>query len=222
MVQRKKGDTAGRQRAVIFDFDGTMADTFPAVIEVFEEVTKQPRPLTKDEIKKFQHLSAPELIDIFQVPKWKIPYLFFRGRRMLRSHMNDVSPHSGVDAVVKQLHADGVKLYIVSSNSTENIRNYLEKYELSEYFLAVYGSASPFAKSRKLLQLIDKEQLSLEDTWCVGDETRDVSAAHAVGLKIVSVSWGYNSRQALVEKQPEALADTATELLDVLQDAWKK
>lgn len=210
------------KRGIIFDFDGTLADTFPAVIEVFEDVTRQPRPLTKAEIQQFKHLSGPELLEVFRVPKWKVPYLFFRGRRMLRAHMNDVKPHAGMAEVIRELHGMGIPLYIVSSNSSENISTYLKKYGLSEYFDAIYGSASPFAKARKLLKLIGRENLDIENSWCVGDETRDVIAAHTIGVHIASVSWGYNSRESIEAKKPDVIVDTANELLQVLKDTWKK
>ncbi len=177
---------------------------------------------TPQRIAELRELSLFEIMQELHVPRWKVPILLFRGRRMITKHLHGIAVHNGMADVIKKLHAQGVPLYVLSSNSTTNVQSYLEWHKLSDSFTGVYGGASLLGKAPRLLKLVDKEHIDIANTWYVGDETRDVSAARAVGFKIVSVSWGYNTRTALEAKQPDALVDTAKELLAILETAWKK
>jgi phosphoglycolate phosphatase-like HAD superfamily hydrolase len=209
------------KRAIIFDFDGTIADSLPAVVEVFEELTRRPQRFTPEQIKSLQDLSIPELLTVLKVPKWKVPLLLMRGRRMIRAHLHGIAVHSGVAEAIKQLHAAGIPLYVLSSNSTENVQKYLQWHKLSPYFSGVYGGASLLGKAPRLFKLIDKEALDVAGSWYVGDETRDIIAARAVGLHIVSVSWGYNTRAALAAKKPDAVVHSASQLRKLLAGKWQ-
>jgi phosphoglycolate phosphatase-like HAD superfamily hydrolase len=224
MVQRRAGaDDSALQRAVIFDFDGTIADSLPAILAVFEDLTGHSvKHFSDDEIDQMRDLSPLELMKLLEVPKWKAPYLLLRGRQLLRAHMHGIAVHDGMADTIKALHKKGVPLYVLSSNSTDNVTSYLKWHKLHEYFAGVHGGASIFAKAPGLLKLIKGENVSVSDSWYVGDETRDVTAAKLVGLQVASVTWGFNTRRALIAKVPDAVVDTAKELDKVLKDVWKK
>lgn len=209
-------EVASLKKAVIFDFDGTLADSLPAVIDVFCELTGRPNDFTDEQVAQYRHLSVLEMASELEVPKWKIPMLVVKGRAMLQKHLTDIHPHPGIHALLEKLQASGLPLYILSSNSTENVKGYLKHHDLEKYFRKVYGGASVLGKAPRLHKLIDAEQVDVSNSWYVGDETRDVIAAHAVGLKIAAVSWGYNSREALVIKNPNAVVDTPEQLLKEL------
>lgn len=205
-------------RAIIFDFDGTIVDSLPAVIRVFESLTKRPQKFTPAEVEQLRHLSLVELAVDLKVPRWKVPLLLFRGRRMIRNHLRSITVHVGVEEVLGRLHASGERLYVLSSNSTDNVRQYLKWHDLTQYFSGIYGGASLLGKAPRLTKLIAREAVDVTKSWYVGDETRDIIAAHAVGLRAMSVSWGYNSHEALAAKEPDALVDTPAELLAHLED----
>jgi phosphoglycolate phosphatase len=189
---------------------------------VFEGLTNRPQPFTIKEIEQFRDSSVPELIKLLRIPKWKVPILLFRGRRMLREHLYGIPVHKGMAEALHTLHEHGVPLFILSSNSTENVRKYLQRHKLLDCFDGVYGGASLLGKAPLILKLLGKEKLRPDHTWYVGDEMRDVSAARAVGMKSISVTWGYNTHAALITKEPDHLVDTAQELLKALEPAWKK
>jgi len=56
-----------------------------------------------------------------------------------------------------------------------------------------------------LIRLIHQRNLSPEAVMYVGDEMRDITAAHQSGVKVTAVSWGFNSLMALAKCQPHAL-----------------
>ncbi|HSX05843.1 MAG TPA: HAD hydrolase-like protein [Candidatus Saccharimonadales bacterium] len=211
-----------QKQAVIFDFDGTIADSLPALVEVFEDLTGRTDHYTAEQIDAFRALTIPELMKELHVSMWRVPQLLLKGRKMLKAHMHGIAVHEGMTELVEELHAKEVPLYVLSSNSTENVQMYLGWHKLSHCFAAVYGGASLFTKARRILQLVDNEQIDIANSWYVGDETRDVIAARAVGLHIASVTWGLNARTALEQKEPDILADTPQDLLAALEHTWKK
>lgn len=204
-------------RSVIFDFDGTIVDSLAAVIKVVETITKRKRPFSEGEIAELQHLDPLQIALKLGVKKWKIPWLLFKGRRMFRSHMRSVHVHEGITEVIAQLHAQNVQLYILSSNSKSNVQKYLQWHHLDGYFVNIYGNAGLLGKTRKLRTLFKNEHIESTGSWYIGDETRDIISSRAAGLRSIAVSWGYNSRAALANKKPDALVDTPSQILKVLQ-----
>lgn len=203
-------------RAVIFDFDGTIVDSLNAVIKVFNDMTKHKHRFTSEEIEELQHKDPLQIALELNVPKWKIPWLLVKGRRMFRSHMRSIHVHDGMEQVLRELTAQKIPLFVLSSNSKSNVQKYLQLHGLDRYFKNIYGNAGVLGKARKLHILFKNEGVTVDESWYVGDEVRDIIGARAANLRIVTVSWGYNSRRALADKEPDALVDTPEELLAVL------
>jgi phosphoglycolate phosphatase len=189
---------------------------------VFEELTGRVGQYSMEQAEGYRDMSVPELMKALKIPRWKAPLLLMKGRKQLHSHLHGIPLHKGMKPLIRQLHDKGVPLYVLSSNSTENVHSYLRRHDMQQYFHGAYGGASMLGKAPRLLKLIENEKIDLEHSWYVGDEMRDVSAARAVGLHIVSVTWGYNSHAALTTKEPDAIVDTPAELKKVLEAAWKK
>jgi phosphoglycolate phosphatase len=221
-MEKRQQRTAGPKPAVIFDFDGTIAESLPAIIQVFETMTSRPEKFTAKQVEGFRDLSVPELVRALRIPRWKAPLLVLRGRRLLSRYLGDIPLCKGIVSALQELHDADIPLYVLSSNSTENVHSYLRQHDLQKYFVGVYGGASLLGKAPRLLKMIEEEQIDIPRSWYVGDEMRDISAARAVGLKIASVAWGFNTRAVLALKEPDALVDTPAELVRILTSAFKK
>lgn len=109
---------------------------------------------------------------------------------------------------IKQLHSDGYKIFILSSNSVEAIRDVLKKYDLDEYVMRIYSGATLFGKAKRLNSFFKKEHLSKEQCVYIGDEVRDIEATKQVGLKCIAVEWGYSAPAKLKMYKPEAMASS--------------
>ncbi|MDQ5932179.1 MAG: phosphoglycolate phosphatase [Patescibacteria group bacterium] len=209
-------------RAVIFDFDGTIADSLAGVIKVVQQINNQYEPLSKEEEKSLQNRGLLDVALAMGMPWYKIPYAIIWGRTMFRHHVDSVKVHKGMDAVVKSLYAAKIPLYVVSTNKEENVRAFLRKYDLEQYFNRVQGSAFILNKAGAYKKLLKEAGIEPKDIWCVGDERLDIRSAHKIGARIIAVTWGYNSRESLKHMKPEYLTNDPTEVQKILLTEAKK
>jgi phosphoglycolate phosphatase len=201
---------------VIFDFDGTLADTLGLTIHIFENLVHGGKPLSPEEIERLRGMSMIHIGAELKILPWKVPFLLARGRAKMRRRMRDVQVFAGMPEVVKQLHADGHALYILSSNSTQNIRPFLKRNGMNTEFLKVYGGSSVFGKTRVLRRALKRDQLNRGDTYYVGDEVRDIEASHHVGISVISVPWGYNNERILREHEPDFLVSKPADIRKII------
>ena len=203
---------------IIFDFDGTIADSLPVVIELFYKWSKR-EPYTKNEIETLRNMTAKEVVKSVGVPMWRVPSLLARGRRDFTKFIDQVEVFKGMPDVIAELHQRGHSLYLMSSNSSGNVHKYLKLHKIDQYFETVYGNAGLFNKARAMSRLIRRYKLDRQHTYSVGDETRDVDAAKKVRITSIAVNWGFNADQILKQHKPDHLISKPAELLDLIKDA---
>jgi len=203
-------------KAVIFDFDGTIADSLPGIVNLYESVRKKGHKHTATDIEKMRNLSMYQIALAMKVPKWKILFLALRGRRLFRKHMRTIRVYPGMADLIAELKSKDFTLFVVSANSKQNVTNYLTKHNLINFFDGVYGGANFLGKSKTMRKALSENNMTKEDVWCVGDERVDIYSARKAGLKIISVSWGYSSRDGLQALGPDVLVDTMPELRKIL------
>jgi len=200
---------------IIFDFDGTIADTKEAVIQITNRLAPQFgfAPFTPVEIAQYQHLTTREIIQQSRVSWWKIPFLIQRVKQELKQELKTIQPISGIEAALEQLKAHQFQLGIITSNSEENAIQFLRQNGLLHYFNFIESSFHLLGKHKIIQRLLRQKKLSPERVIYIGDETRDIEAARKSGVKIIAVSWGFNSVTALTKGQPDALIHHPNELL---------
>lgn len=206
-------DTRKPKLAVIFDFDGTLADTFVLSVRIYEKITHKAEPFSTMEIERLRGMSALHLVRELRIRPWRIPWMLVRGRALMRRQLEEVKLFDGTEAVLRQLHEQGVALYVMSSNSPGNIRKVLEAGGLNKYFIRLYGNVSVFGKAKMLRKVLARNRLDQAQVIYVGDEGRDIEAAKRVGVKCVAVGWGFNSSELLAKHHPDALVQMPDELV---------
>ncbi len=203
--------------AIIFDFDGTIADSFDYVLD-FLTVQSRALPLEGTDRQKLRHLSMIAMALALGHKHWRLPLLFLRGRRVMVHAIENVEPFAGMAEVIRKLHAEGHELFIVSSNNLANVHAFLHRYELHEYFLEIYGGVGMFGKAPALRKLLKEQQLELDDSLYIGDETRDVEAAQSVNMRIIAVMWGFARQADLRALHPTALASTPEDIIRITEE----
>lgn len=202
---------------VLFDFDGTLADSLTVALDVYNGVAPSlgTPPLSADDTA-LRRMNPREALKATGIPMWKLPKLVTAVRSGMRSRMDEIRMFPGVRDALAELVADDFRVGIVSSNARENIEACLTRHEVVNVPVLGAGT-SLFGKASVLRKVLRSENVPPSQAIYVGDEVRDIAAAREVGMRCVAVSWGYAARSALVEQQPEGLVDGADALVERLR-----
>ncbi|MGD1918366.1 MAG: HAD-IA family hydrolase [Pleurocapsa sp.] len=205
-------------KVVLFDFDGTIADTYNAIAKITNQLSSEfgYKALNEEELLLLKNLSSREIVKLSEISIFKIPFLVRRVRSELSKEIADLSPIKGMTSILFELKNRGYTLGIVTSNNKENVEIFLRKNKLDSLFSYVYSSTSIFGKHRVINQAIRNNSLRKADVIYVGDETRDIRSSRKSNIGVVAVSWGFNSAEILQEYHPDYLADTPQELLQAI------
>jgi len=197
----------------IFDFDGTLANTFDLVLEAVNYYAAQYgyTPLTQAEAVKLRSLSAQKVLAGLGLSHWKVFELMLKVRRYMQSRMQQVNFYPGVGEVLQHLKAEGHDMGILSSNSVKNVSLLLQK-ENCHVFSFILPSSHLLGKARVLKRILKEKKLNKNNVFYVGDEVRDIEAAHHCGIPMVAVSWGFNTKELLATKHPKYLIEAMQEL----------
>ena len=204
-------------RTLIFDFDGTLADTFFIAADVFRKLAAGRYPTDDKEIDVLRGLTAREAIRRVGVKWWQLPYIAFYARRQMHRRQNEVEPIAGIAPVLRELRKRGFSLFIVSSNSTKNVEDFLQRNQLDDAFQGVAGGVGLFAKAKALRKIAEQQKVMPADCVYVGDEARDVDAARRAGVPCIAVPWGYNTVAGLKRGHPEVIIKEPKELLSIFK-----
>jgi phosphoglycolate phosphatase-like HAD superfamily hydrolase len=210
-------------RYVLFDFDGTLADTFSAGIEILNllAVEFHFHPLPPEEVSLARDLSTRGLMKHLGIPRMKLPHISKRGTEEIGKRIDSIVPLPEMPELVRKLHAMGFRLGILTSNSEANVRAFLKNHDL-EVFDFVKSSSKLLGKASVLRRLMREFQLKPREIFFVGDELRDIEAAQETGVHIAAVTWGYNSTLALTEASPDYLFKRPSELSTLLETVLPK
>ncbi len=197
----------------IFDFDGTLADSFPWFIGVLNGVAdrygfNRVRP---DEVEQLRGYDARQIMRHLRVPNWKLPFIANHMRRLMARDIHGIRLFDGVPGMLRALNDRGVTIAIVSSNSAANIRAILRTEAAGH--VAHYGcGASLFGKAAKFRRMLQMTGIPADRAIGIGDEVRDIDAARKLGMGCAAVSWGYARGDALAARRPDWLLTRVEEI----------
>ncbi|MCK5260533.1 MAG: HAD-IA family hydrolase [Candidatus Omnitrophica bacterium] len=198
---------------LIFDFDGTIADTFHYLVRIGNRLSEEFdfNKIDPDEIKDMKDKNVRETIEHLDIPLLKIPMIVAKAKRELHKEIDSVEPIKDLKEILLQLKSLGHKMGILTSNSSKNVTSFLENNGLN-FFDFICTTSKIWSKNWGLKTLIDEHSLELSEVIYVGDETRDIKAAKKAGIRSAAVTWGYNSRKTLEAQNPDYLIHSPEEL----------
>ncbi len=200
-------------KLIIFDFDGTIADTLSLSIEIVNSLSSiyNYAKITDENISYLRTKSAQEIVKLSGIPFYKVPSVAIKFHKEFQVRAGDLKLFDGLRQVLEIL-SHNYELGILTSNSKSNVSNFLEKNNVSTFFSFIVCNQGLFGKSSLLKKIIKKKELTNDEVIYVGDETRDIEAAHKSKIKSVAVSWGFNARDLLEKYKADVIVDTPAEL----------
>jgi phosphoglycolate phosphatase len=199
---------------VLFDFDGTLADSFPWFSRVLNDVADELRFRRVDpaDVDALRGLGPRAIMRHLGVSWWKVPFIARRMRQRMHAEVASIHPFDGVPAMLQRLADARVELAVVTSNAEANVRAVLgPSAALVRHWEC---RTSLFGKAARFRSVLRQSGIAARDALCVGDELRDAEAARAAGIDFAAVAWGYATRAALLAARPAFVVDRVDELAD--------
>ncbi|MCX7595703.1 MAG: HAD-IA family hydrolase [Fischerella sp.] len=207
------------QKVIIFDFDGTIADTVDALVSIANRLAKEFGyvQITPEELALLRNLTSREIINYSGISLFKIPFLVKKVKGELKNKIPDLKPIPGMKEALLLLKNEGHRLGIITSNSKDNVTEFLKINCLDNLFEFIYSGVTIFGKTTIINNLLRQKQIATEQAIYVGDETRDIEASKKANIKVIAVTWGFNSPEVLAKQNPNFLIHHPSELVEVIK-----
>ncbi len=212
-------------KLVIFDFDGTLADTKENIILTFQMTMKE----LGVEIKSRQECAATiglTLEDAFKVlyPGMAAEkYILLRDtyRRIFKENRKILVPglFPEVMETLEELRRRGYLMSIASSRQSPSLQSFLEDMKIAHLFEYAVGGDNvehPKPAPDAVLQILRHYNLSAEEAFVVGDMPFDINMATNAGVKSCGVTWGNADAAQLKESGANYIIDKMSQLLEIL------
>ncbi|MGB3759042.1 MAG: HAD-IA family hydrolase [Rivularia sp. (in: cyanobacteria)] len=207
-------------KVIIFDFDGTIADTVDALVSIANNLAVEFNyaQITPEEFVILKNLTSREIFKYCGIPLFKIPFLLKKVKRELKNKIPELKPIQGIPEALVELKNDGNRLGVVTSNSKDNVQEFLKVNNLDNLFEFVHPGVTIFGKTKIINNILRQKQIKTQEVIYVGDETRDIEASRKSQIKVVSVTWGFNSEAALTKENPDFLIHHPRELVEIVKN----
>lgn len=204
-------------KLIIFDFDGTIANTLPVAIKVGNELAPKYLKKKVDFKKVFYSKGVGALIKETKTPAYKVLLIARRFRKQMKKYFDTVKIDLGMKNLVRKFRSQGYIVGLVTSNSRHNVKTFLSRYDMRDDFDFIKTNVSLFTKAWRIKRSVRKYRIAKDQAYVIGDETRDIDAAKKAGVRSVAVVWGMNSRKLLRSRHPDKIVNTAEQIYDWIE-----
>jgi phosphoglycolate phosphatase len=203
---------------IVFDFDGTLADSEEVCFQLLNEIGARHRyrQIDREELREIKRLAYPDRLRELGVPITHVPFLAIEARREYRAKVASLNPFPGVREALLRLKASGFVLHVLSSNAVPSIRDFLVTHGM-DVFKTINCERNFFGKHIGLKRFLRTHDLNQEDVIYLADEVRDVEACRKIDLTIISVAWGFDPAESLISANPEFTAHTPADAVQMLE-----
>ncbi len=209
-----------QSKHIVFDFDGTIADTIDLAVGMFNNIAHEYKmePLDTEDQELIRRNRPQELLKTFGLNKMKLTTLLLRLRKEMVHAIPNMKMIPGMKDALLQMKEAGYRLGVLTSNSVENVSEFLKINGVAEIFDFIYSGKNLFGKSKVINKMLKREGISKDQVVYVGDETRDVEASHKANIPVIAVTWGLNNRDILEEAKPNKIAEHPDQLMGFAND----
>ncbi|MDR1677807.1 MAG: HAD family hydrolase [Deltaproteobacteria bacterium] len=215
-------------KAAIFDLDGTLLDTLNDLRNSLESALKKEGFSGTFDDHTFKHMvgngltklikrSLPSELDEDSAPFLRVRSVFkdIYSRNLLES----TRPYPGIGELVTRLKAAGFRLGVWSNKDDDNTRVLIEHF-FPEVFTAIMGAVPgrPIKPAPQAgLELAELLGAKPEEIYYLGDSEVDMETAKGCGFIAIGVSWGFRSKEVLVQAGARVILDKPDDLHSFLE-----
>lgn len=220
--------------SILFDLDGTLSRSAEGITKSLQygltaigieepdlsKLTRFIGPPLNVELAAFYHLSSEDIGKV--IGKFR--------ERYETIGIYECEPYPGIAALIRDLHAKGYSLAVSSSKPEPHVKEMIRRFGIADNFDFLCGSSIEdelanksgtdnkekiIRRTLKLLQEKDADR-KFPRTVMVGDTKYDIIGAKKNSVDAIGVTYGYGTREELVEAGADFLADSVDELRALL------
>ncbi len=208
-----------KYNAVLFDFDGTIADTGRGIFASIQYAVECLgfKPLDNETLRRFigppiydsfkRELGLDDEKSDFAVKKYREKYA--------ESGIYELDLYEGIISLIKRLRENGIKIGIASSkpqNFLIRIVDFLEITDLIDFISAPSADDTPQSKASLISNASEALNIPKDKILMVGDRYFDINGANGAGVESVGVTFGYGSEEELKKAGATYIAGCADEI----------
>lgn len=207
-----------KKKAVVFDFDGTLSNSFPLVAQKITEAIAMFRKeeLTEEENNSIYGPTEEGIILKLIKDKGEAKECFLRYLDLYNEYHEKLLPDfiPGIRELLEELNKRNIPVYLLTGRSKESTIITLTKFNAFKYFKAIYtGGLYGEVKEELLNELASIHHYNKEDLVYIGDSLHDVPQCRRANVDIISVSYANtDSYEKLEEINEGNVAKTVEEL----------
>jgi len=206
-------------RHICFDLDGTLVKSHITIYKTtLKALNDLNIPVDNFDEDKFYQRIGHHFEDIFE--EFKIPVNDFEifiniYKNQYFNFINESALYNGIEETLEYLKSKNVLTSLLTTKGQEQADRIIDYFKLRKYFNLVMGRRNGIAHkpSPEPLLFICKElNVKPEETLMVGDTELDIGCGKNAGSKTCGVTYGYRTKKALEEKEPDLIIDSIKEL----------
>jgi phosphoglycolate phosphatase len=200
-------------RLIVFDFDGTLADSLGTMVAVFNRLAPSLGLKPIADIEAARSTPTRRLLKQQGIRFWRLPRIVRAFQSAVAAEAHELRLHEGLAAVLAELADRGYRLGVLSSNREDNIRACLRANGVENRFAFVVGYPKLFGKAKALRRILKAERVHRADVLYVGDELLDIEAGRKAKVATAAVTWGFHAEPLLAASGATFLLHRPAELL---------
>jgi len=215
-----------KEKAIIFDLDGTLLDSLTDIALCANEVLKEFNHPTHEieDYKKFVGGGALFLMrncSLKNSSNEEINRLFERFKEVYDTAVySNTKPYDGVFELLDNLSKHDYKIGVLSNKPHRFTLKYVDKFFDKYNFCEVHGQKESIPKKPDPIGAINIAQafkMECKNILFVGDSDVDMQTAKNAGMTAVGVNWGFRTIEELKEHGADYIVDTPLDIIDLLQ-----
>lgn len=196
---------------VIFDFDGTIADSIPQALDMYNELALEfgLQSISQEQFVSLQSRSINIIIKELGISWLKIPSLIKRGRELIGQRLDFLTPCNGMPQFIQFLNDNEHCYGVLTSNSVENVDRFFSRHDIP---MPAFIDSVSRLRNKSVYLKKRRRQYDGRPLIYVGDEVRDVEAARKAKISAIAVDWGFNTRESLIKAGPNEVVSNTEQL----------
>ncbi len=210
-------------KSIIFDMDGTLADSLAGVALAINRVLDR-FDLPKYSLSKYQSFIGGGIENLVSRVLPENPQLHDEFLASLRSEYsstwkNDCQLYQGIPELLDILTSKGFRLSVLSNKPDVFLRQFSDYLLKSWHFYPVIGAGDKYQMKPApdaALEIAGEWDTPPAEIIFVGDSGIDIKTARSAGMPSVGVSWGYRPRSELQQCGADYIIDKPHQLIQIL------